>query len=141
MPGRDPIDEIEQLFDRMSSELAAVGDDLEPPFRSRPDVDVATHDDEVIVVVDLPGFESDDVEVSLVDRDLHISAERDRSRFDESATLHRRERRHDAIERRVRLPEPVVEDATTAEYEHGVLTVTLPTPNDDDVDGTSIEVN
>jgi len=140
VPGRDPIDEIEQLFDQVSSELAAVGDDLEPPFRSRPDVDVATHEGRVTVVVDLPGFERDDIAVSLLDRDLHVSAERDRNRFDESATLHRRERHHDAVERRIRLPEPVVEDGPTAEYERGVLTVTLPTP-DDKVDGTPIEVN
>jgi HSP20 family protein len=137
---RDPIDEIEQLFDRMSSELAAVGDELEPPFQSQPDVDVVTRDDEVIVVVDLPGFEPDDIELSLLDRDLHVSAERDRSRFDESATLHRRERRQ-SVERRVRLPEPVVDDETTAEYEHGVLTVTLPTPDSDTVEDTTIEVN
>lgn len=140
MSRRDPIDEIEQLFDRMSSELAAVGDELEPPFQSQPDVDVVTRDDEVIVVVDLPGFEPDDIELSLLDRDLHVSAERDRSRFDESATLHRRERRQ-SVERRVRLPEPVVDDETTAEYEHGVLTVTLPTPDSDTVEDTTIEVN
>jgi HSP20 family protein len=136
---RNPIDEIEQLFDRMSSELAAVGDELEPPFRPRPSVDVATRDDEVIVVVDLPGFEPDDVEVSLLDRELHVVADRD-DRFDESATLHRRERRQ-RVERRIRLPEPVVDDETTAEYEHGVLTVTLPTPDSDTVDDTTIEVN
>ncbi|ERH13212.1 MAG: molecular chaperone, small heat shock protein [halophilic archaeon J07HB67] len=141
MSRRNPIDEIEQLFDRMSSELAAVGDELEPPFRSQPNVDVATRDGEVVVVVDLPGFEPDEIEVSLLDGDLHVSADRDRSRFEESATLHRRERRHDTVERRIRLPEPVVDDETAAEYEHGVLTVTLPTPDDDAVTDTSIEVN
>lgn len=143
MTRRSPIDEIERAFDRMSRELAAVGDEFEPTLRRGPNVDVATRDSEVVVVVDLPGFDVEDIDVSLVDRDLTITAERDETVEvgDDETTFHRRERRQRSVQRRVQLPEEVVDDETTATYENGVLTVTLATPDHDDVDGTTIEVN
>lgn len=145
MSRRNPIDEIEQVFERMNRELANIGEGFEPRGRGGVNVDVLSRDGEIVVVADLPGFTSEAIDVSLVDRELTITAEAsdetETALDDESVTVHRRERHARSVERRLRLPEDVVEAETTAEYEHGVLTVTLPTPESETVEGTTIDVN
>ena len=133
MSRRNPIEEIEQVFERMNEELANISEGF---------VDVLTRDEEVVVVADLPGFAAEEIDVSLLDRELTITAETESETAveDEDAQYHRRERRHHSVERRVRLPEEVVEEETEAAYENGVLRVTLPTLRSDTVDSTTIEV-
>ncbi|MFB6243710.1 MAG: Hsp20/alpha crystallin family protein [Halobaculum sp.] len=142
MSRRNPIEEIEQVFERMNEELANISEGFEPEFRGDVNVDVLTRDEEVVVVADLPGFAAEEIDVSLLDRELTITAETESETAveDEDAQYHRRERRHHSVERRVRLPEEVVEEETEAAYENGVLRVTLPTLRSDTVDSTTIEV-
>jgi HSP20 family protein len=142
MSRRNPIEEIEQVFERMNEELANISEGFEPEFRGDVNVDVLTRDEEVVVVADLPGFAAEEIDVSLLDRELTITAETESETAveDENAQYHRRERRHHSVERRVRLPEEVVEEETEAAYENGVLRVTLPTLRSDTVDSTTIEV-
>ena len=90
--------------------------------------DFVEHDDTFVVTADLPGFERDDVEVTVTDHTLRIEAERqttDREEDEEGRYL-RQERRHRAVDRSIRLPEEVDTDAATGTMRHGVLTVTLP---------------
>ncbi|WP_135821989.1 Hsp20/alpha crystallin family protein [Halostella litorea] len=126
---RNPFDDFQELLDRMSRQaeeglLRGAGADLRGVA-----VDVAERDDEFVVTADLPGYEADDIDLTVADDRLHLSAERSEERAvegDDGARYHRRERRHQSANRTVRLPDAVDESAVTAEYEHGVLTVTLP---------------
>lgn len=148
MSRRNPIGDIEQVFERMNRELTNLGDQIEREFRPDVDVDVIEREGSVVVAADLPGFEADDIEVSLAGRDLTITAERDTeietteadTAEDEGVHVHRRERHTESVRRRVHLPVDVVDGETTAEYEHGVLRVTLPTPESEAVSETSIEI-
>ena len=53
---------------------------------------------------------------------------------------HRRERRRQAVSRRIALPAPVKRENAAATYNNGVLTVTLPKRSGGDDGGRSIEV-
>lgn len=117
--GDNPFDEIEDLLDRMSR-----GFETEGMGRSTP-VDVADRGEEFVVTVDLPGFDKDDIEVTLADTTLRIAASRESS-AEEDGEFIRRERRRESTSRSVRLPETVDEDGIEASHTNGVLTVTLP---------------
>lgn len=149
MSRRNPLGDIEQVFERMNSELASLGDQIEEEFRTDVNVDVIEREGKIVVAADLPGFEAADIDVSLAGRDLTVTAERDTevetteadtAEDGHDVRVHRRERHTESVRRGVRLPDDVVEAETTAEYEHGVLRIVLPTPESEDIAETSIEI-
>jgi HSP20 family protein len=124
---RNPFDDIERMFDRMSNRLEPFDQGV---FEGSVAVDIEETDDAYVVTADLPGFDRDDVDVELAADRLTLSAthtdeESEEGDEDEGRYL-RRERRQQSVSRSVRLPEPVDESATEAEYRNGVLTITLP---------------
>ncbi|WP_435095476.1 Hsp20/alpha crystallin family protein [Halorubrum sp. N11] len=134
------------------------------------DVDVLEDDETITVLADLPGFDADEIEVELNDdalsiaatheetRDVEVGVDEDDTSADEDAEssdaddgseteddadvrYHRHERRHRAVSRRIPLPDPVERDGTTASYDDGVLTVTLPKRSSSGGAGHSIDVS
>jgi len=122
---RNPFDEVEELLDRVSQQveqgMAAGG--LQVP--GTVPVDVADRNEEYVVTADLPGYETEDIELTLSDGTLRLEADRiDEGEFAEGHYI-RRERTETSVNRRIRLPEPVDEEAVAAGFENGVLTVRL----------------
>lgn len=145
MPRRSPFEDIEKMFDRMNRELEQFGRQLEGEFVGDVDVDVAETDDEVTVVADLPGFSSSEIDVSVANRELTLSAEHEESAEEESGDesdrhYHRRERSHRRVTRRLKLPAEVREEEADATFNNGVLTVTLPKVTGGGDEGTHIDV-
>lgn len=103
-------------------------------------IDVADHDDEVVVTADLPGFEKDDIDLSIAGEALTIRADRGVDAEHESENYVRRERRRHSVRRTVSLPAAVREADATASYTNGVLTVTLPKESVADDDSHHIDV-
>ena len=131
MSRRSPLDDVEALFDRMNRELEELGRQMEGGAggsAGRPDADVVETDDSVVVTLDLPGFETDDITVTVDDREFVVTADREESTEadDPGARYHRRERSRRGVSRRLHLPADVRGEAADAEYDRGVLTVTLP---------------
>ncbi|AGN01499.1 heat shock protein Hsp20 [Salinarchaeum sp. Harcht-Bsk1] len=115
---RNPFSELERLFDRMESQFEG-----QASFGSTVAVDVVDEDDQFVVEAELPGFEAGDLELTYSEGRLSIVAEREEH---VEADYVRSERKH-AVERTVRLPEPVDADAIDADLDdRGVLRVTLP---------------
>ena len=103
--------------------------------------DVVDDGDSFLVHAELPGYDSDDIDVQLAEgRTLTVSAEHSETSETTDGRYVQRERRQQSLSRTVTLPEAVTESETTASYEDGVLTVTLPKATGDE-DGTSIPVN
>ena len=91
-----------------------------------PAVDMYQTDEDVVVKVAMPGMKSDDVQISITGDTLSIKGEtREESNSKEKA-YHIREQRWGSFERTLSLPTAVKSDKATAEFENGVLTVTLP---------------
>lgn len=124
--GDNPLNDIERLLDRMRREFEDVGFELESAGQTDPPIDLADRDDSFVMTVDLPGFETDDIDVSLVDGSVRIQADREETAEEGDETYLRRERHRRSVSRTVRLPEPVDEEGVTASFTNGVLTVTLP---------------
>ena len=132
---QNPFDELEKLLNRMGREIEAE----EWPGMGGVDVDLADHDDRYVVTADLPGYEKAEVEVKLVGGDLRLEADRELETEEEGPDYLRRERRREAVSRRLRLPEPVDEAGVTATLEAGVLTVELPKRTG--AEGTAIDID
>ncbi|QLG61416.1 Hsp20/alpha crystallin family protein [Halorarum salinum] len=96
-----------------------------------PLVDVVETGGEVHVVVDLPGFDEEEITIQADDDTLFIAAERPAAAGEtggaggEEFDVVRAERPR-RLERTVRLPPNGDVDAATATYEDGVCTVTVP---------------
>lgn len=89
-------------------------------------VDVYETDDEVVVKSAIPGVKPEDIDISLTGDTLTIKGE---TKFEDEVNeenFHRREMRYGSFTRAVTVPVPVVADKANAEFEDGVLTLTLP---------------
>lgn len=91
-----------------------------------PAIDMYQTDDEVVVKAAVPGMKADDVQISVTGDMLTVKGEiKEKSETKEKA-YHIREQRWGSFERSISLPTTVESDKAKAEFEDGVLTVTLP---------------
>jgi HSP20 family protein len=132
MSRRNPFEDIEKMFERMNDQFGQFNQMSVPATQSL-SVDLADNDDSFEVTADLPGYDREDIDLSVANRTLRISAERDESTEEGDENYLRRERRRRSVSRSLSLPEDVEEDEASAAYTNGVLTVTLPktTSNED----------
>lgn len=126
----DPFAELEELFDQVT--------DFGPDVSGTVPVDVVDDDEAVVVVVDLPGRDPEDVQVRLED-DRHLTVEAPPRADEFEGQYVRRGRPRDEVSRSVTLPAAVDESETTASYDQGVLAVRLGKPGAGE--GTDIPVN
>ena len=93
---------------------------------SVPAVDMYQTDNEVVVKAALPGMKADDVQLNVTGEVLTIKGEiKQKDELKEKA-YHLREQRWGSFERSVILPTEVVADKAKADFENGILTITLP---------------
>jgi HSP20 family protein len=86
-------------------------------------VDAYTTADDVVVTASLPGVNLDDVNITLDGESLTIQAE---IKVDREQDYVIRERPSGMFRRTLSLNVPVQSDKVSAEFKHGVLTLTLP---------------
>jgi len=127
------------MFERMNDQFGQSGG-LPASTSQQPSIDLADRDDAFEVTADLPGYDREDIDLSVANRTLRIRAERDESTETGKGDYLRRERRHQSISRTLSLPEDVEEEEASATYTNGVLTVTLPKATDLD-DSRSIDID
>lgn len=93
---------------------------------SVPAVDMYQTDNEVVVKAALPGIKSDEVQINVTGEVLTIKGETRQNEEVKEKTYHLREQRWGTFERSIALPTNVVADKAKADFENGVLTITLP---------------
>ena len=122
-------DALDRLFERS----------LAQPFRDWPEqtdsgravlVDVYESNGNLVVNAELPGLKPEDVDISLTDDRLTIQGEFQTEDEGERGNMFYQERRYGRFERSFALPTGIDTDAINAEFEDGVLTVTLPKPEE-----------
>jgi HSP20 family protein len=90
-----------------------------------PAMDVSEREGEVVVKVEIPGMNMDDIKVSVKDDTLTISGEKKREERDEGENWHRVERTYGSFKRVLTLPS-VDNEKIEASYRDGVLEIRLP---------------
>lgn len=110
------------MFDRMGRQFDQRG---MPTFDSVP-VDMQDHGDEYEIVADVPGYDTEDIELTFSEGTLTIDASREAETEEESEGHYVHRERQSSVSRSIRLPEPVDEDAISASYTNGTLTITAP---------------
>ena len=112
---------MDQLFnDAFTRPINKAGVSMRPAF------DLYQNLDEVVVKANLPGLKSDDVQISVTKAILTLRGEVKQETEEKEATWHLLERRYGMFERSVMLPTDVQTDKAKADFENGVLTITLP---------------
>jgi HSP20 family protein len=93
---------------------------------SVPAIDMYQTDDEIVLKASIPGFKADDVQISVTGEILTLRGEMKHEDEQKDKSWHVREQRWGSFERSVALPTEVVADQAKAEFENGILIVTLP---------------
>ena len=89
-------------------------------------LDMYETDDDIVVKVAVPGIKPEDIEITLTGDTLTIKGEAKREENIEEWNYIRQERSYGRFSRSITLPGKLVADNTKAEFEHGVLTLTVP---------------
>lgn len=93
---------------------------------SVPAVDMYQTDDDVVVKASLPGFKAEEVQINITGEILTLRGEMRHEEEKNDKAWHIREQRWGSFERALALPTDVISDKAKAEFENGILTITLP---------------
>ena len=92
----------------------------------QPAIDLYQDNENVFVKAVLPGVKPGDVQISVTADVLSLKGEFAQETEKKDVTYHIREKRYGSFERAFRLPAEVETDKAKAEFENGILTITLP---------------
>lgn len=91
-----------------------------------PALDMQEMDDQVVVEASIPGVKPEEIDIQVTGNVLTIKGERKEEKAEEKASYIYREQVFGSFCRSVTLPSEVDVDKAQAQFEHGVLTLTLP---------------
>jgi HSP20 family protein len=129
---------IRQRPHRMNFGLMNIGDEIEKMFHEfgasgetgegfwSPSVDISEEPNRLVMSVELPGIDKNDVKISLNESVLTIEGQKSGQTEEQKAKFYRCERSYGKFSRSFTLPGKVVADKIDASYKDGILTITLP---------------
>lgn len=124
----EPFGEMESLHRRMNrlfERLMPSGDRfLELDFMPAAEMDET--EDEIRLKLEVPGIEAKDLDVEVSEASIDISGERKSESKTEAKGMLRSEFSYGKFERVIPLPAHIQNDKVKAEYNNGILTLTLP---------------
>lgn len=117
-------DEVNRLFTTAFPSATGREDMLSGAWY--PKVDIFENSENLVLEAELPGMKHDDFELSFENNVLTLKGERRFEKKDEGDNYHRVERSYGAFTRSFTLPPTVTADGARAEFENGVLHISLP---------------
>ena len=118
---RDDLDRWLQRLTEGGSGLPAIGE-----FGGLPSVDTRETDDELIVTVEVPGLDRDDIDLRITPAGLIIRGEKREEKEDRRKEYRVFETRYGSFVRTIPLPTGLDLDRAEARIANGVLTVRFP---------------
>lgn len=129
--GRNPAwGEFERLRREMDNLFSTFSRDLSPSSLWResklfPLLNVIEKDDAYIVTAEIPGMQSEDLEIKIEGDTMTIKGERKPLELSSNESYHRKERATGVFQRSLTLPGNVDSENVSANYKYGVLRITL----------------
>jgi HSP20 family protein len=130
VPFRSPLADMAVLQNRLNSifndfalpegeqESLAMGNFVPP-------VDVYEDANQLVMKLEVPGIKQEDLDVRVENQTLMVKGERKFEKNEKEENFHRIERRYGSFTRSFTLPQTVDTGAVKANYEHGLLTISL----------------
>lgn len=124
--------------------------DLYEPFRNlgrkvanwfAPKSEAAVTDDMYQVIMELPGVEAENVQITTRGSDLTIRGEKKFEHEESGKTYFFSEREYGAFQRTFRLPPDADHNAIEADFSNGILTVKMPKHKASQEQDTPIKIN
>lgn len=91
----------------------------------RPAVDIAEHDTQYTITIEVPGIDENDIQVQVDDDALIIQGEKKLESERRDANFHRVERSFGSFQRVLTLPVDADAESINASFKNGVLTLTI----------------
>ncbi|HTX44564.1 MAG TPA: Hsp20/alpha crystallin family protein, partial [Methanocella sp.] len=110
---RDPFEELRRMQQRISRMFGEMPEALAPvrmphEMTEVPSVDVLEKGNDVVVTVDMPGVDKNDIKINVRDDDiLEISAQKKMEKEEKERGFIRHERAYNRYYRAIKLPAPV----------------------------------
>ncbi len=124
-PARDMMT-LREAMDRLFDDAFTRPLNMAGNSWSVPAVDMYQTDNEIVVKVALPGIKADEVQVNITGDVLSLKGEVKQQEEMKEKAYHIREQRWGTFERSLVLPANVIADKAKADFESGILTITLP---------------
>lgn len=131
--------DLEQHFDRLFGTEANRGQPA--PGKWVPPVDIYENDTAYILEADLPGLTREDISLSILEDRITLKGSRKREDKLEEKGYRRYERAEGEFERSFRINGGIDAEHVEAKFENGVLTVTLPKPEEAKPRQIEVKVN
>jgi len=128
----EPLRELTSLQNEMNRLFSSAFDTptngAQTMRRWMPAMDLVETDSQFVLTADLPGLTENDVNIEVDDRVLTVSGERKANHEASQDGYHRVERAFGSFSRSLTLPKGVNAEAVEANFEHGVLEIRIPKP-------------
>ena len=135
-PGKQTLDkikgEVEHVFERLAENWqefeSSISDHLPEwlPKVCKPKVDASEHNNEIEFSVEMPGLNSNDIEVTLQNDVLEIKGEKETESTQQKKNYYLKERNTQRYYRSFSLPPDVKGDKISAKCKDGLLTIRIP---------------
>ena len=121
---------LQRGLDDLARQMTAVNrSSFEPWFGSArifPFLNVVRTNNEFVVTAEIPGMNTDDLDIKVESDTLTIKGERKPQQPEIGVSYHRKERASGTFQRSLTLPSSVESGEVKANYADGILTITLP---------------
>jgi len=118
-------DAMDRLFDDAFTRPISVSG-----VSGMPAIDMYQTNDNVVVKAILPGLKAEEVDITVTGETLTLRGEFKHEDEQKETSYHIREQRYGSFERSILLPTDVKADKAVADFENGILTITMPIAED-----------
>ncbi len=132
VPFRSPLEGVAVLQNRLNSifnDFTSPSGELQNETLSAgnfiPPVDIYEDGQHLVLKLEVPGIPQEDLQINLENQTLTVKGERKFAKDANEENFHRIERRYGSFVRSFTLPNTIEPESTQANYENGVLSLTL----------------
>ncbi len=121
--GFDPWSEFQRIENEMNRVLSRY---VSPSTSDFPAVNIWSDGEETLVTTEIPGIDSDAIDISVIGKTLMIKGNREPEKPEDGCSYHRRERWYGQFTKTIELPFNIEADKVAANFSNGILSIRLP---------------